>query len=91
MGQVSREMNPNPPNGRPRYNLGDYLRQRSLYEGKKIERKRKRKEHHYNLRTSVKSIPRTKLEEHNTSNLRLLLINFLVSFSFLALILLFQA
>ena len=32
MGQVSREMNPTPPSGRLRYNLGDYIRQRGLYE-----------------------------------------------------------
>ena len=32
MGQVSREMNPSPPSGRPRYNLDDYIRQRDPNE-----------------------------------------------------------
>ena len=32
MGQVSMEMNPSPPSGRPRYNLDDYIRQRDLNE-----------------------------------------------------------
>ena len=30
MGQVLREMNQNPPSGRLRYNLGDYIRQKGL-------------------------------------------------------------
>ena len=32
MGHVSMGMNPSPPNGRPRYNLRDYIRQRGLCE-----------------------------------------------------------
>ena len=32
MGQVSREMNPSLPSGRPRYNLDDYIRQRDPNE-----------------------------------------------------------
>ena len=32
MGQVSRKMKPNSPNGRPRYNLGDYISQKGLCE-----------------------------------------------------------
>ena len=32
MGQVSREMNQNPPSGTLRYNLGDYIRQKGLYK-----------------------------------------------------------
>ena len=32
MGQVSREMNPRPPSGRPSYNLDDYIRQRDPNE-----------------------------------------------------------
>ena len=32
MGQVSREMNPSPLSGRPRYNLDDYIRQRDPNE-----------------------------------------------------------
>jgi len=45
MGQVSREMNPNPPNGRPRYNLGNYIRQKGLYkEGTKHLKKERNRE-----------------------------------------------
>jgi len=44
MGQVSREMNHSPPNGRPRYNVGDYISQRGLCEeGMKHLKKEKKK------------------------------------------------
>ena len=43
MGQVSRKINPSPPNGRPRYNLDDYIRQRGLCEvGDETSKERKK-------------------------------------------------
>ena len=33
MGQVSGEISPSPPSGRPGYNLNDYIRERSLWSG----------------------------------------------------------
>ena len=32
MGQVSREISPSPPSGRPGYNLDDYIRETNPYE-----------------------------------------------------------
>ena len=44
MRQISKEMNPSPTNGRPIYNLGDYIRQRCLCEeGVKHLKKEKKK------------------------------------------------
>ena len=45
MGQVPRKINSNPPNGRPRYNLDDYIRQKGLYEEghETYEERRKKK------------------------------------------------
>ena len=44
MRQVSREMNPSPPSGRPRYNLDDYIKQKDPNEegDEKSEEKRKK-------------------------------------------------
>ena len=44
MVQVLREVNPSPLNGRPRYNLDDYIRQRDSYEEGNERSKDKRKE-----------------------------------------------
>ena len=44
MGQVSREINPNPPSGGPKYNMDDYIRQRDPYEvGDETSEKREKK------------------------------------------------
>ena len=44
MGQVSSEINLSPPNGRLRYNLGDYIRQRGLYEERHETSEERKKE-----------------------------------------------
>ena len=42
MRQVSRKMNLNPPSGRLRYNLGDYIRKRGFCEKGDLKKEKKK-------------------------------------------------
>ena len=74
MGQVSREMNQNPPSGGLRYNLGDYIRQQGLCKiGMSHFMNMEKYKIMIVIQEQVQLASRTKPKEHNISQLRLFL------------------